>query len=78
MKSDDADREEVFLNLALLARMQRRYDEARGYLQEALKIDPNYGAAKKALESLAGIEKTIEAAETISRQIAGDASGETA
>jgi tetratricopeptide (TPR) repeat protein len=78
LKSDDADREEVFLNLALLARMQRRYDEARGYLQEALKIDPNYGAAKKALESLAGIEKTIEAAETTSRQIAGDATGETA
>jgi tetratricopeptide (TPR) repeat protein len=68
LKSEDVEKDEVFLNLALLARMQRRYDQARQYLQEALQIDPNYDEAKKVLESLAGIENTIEAAEAISRK----------
>ena len=58
--SEDSDKDEVFLNLGLLERAQRRYEEARKHANDALAIDPNYVDAKRLLQSLVGIEETIE------------------
>jgi tetratricopeptide (TPR) repeat protein len=63
--SDDAVKEEVFLNLALMARAQRKYAEARDYAREALTLDPTYPEAKRVLESLVGIEETVESAASL-------------
>jgi tetratricopeptide (TPR) repeat protein len=62
LKADDVDKEEVFLNLALVARAQRQYREARSFLEAALAIDANYDDAKAVLQSLSGIEETIDKA----------------
>jgi tetratricopeptide (TPR) repeat protein len=77
LKSDDVVIEEVLLNLALLARAQRQYAQARSLLQEALRIEPDYADAKTVLASVSDIEKTIELAAAIEAQIAGGAQSET-
>jgi len=69
--SEDVDKEEVFLNLGLLERQQRRYEEARKYAYDALAIDPNYIEAKRLLQSLAGIEETIEFAVLAAKEVTG-------
>jgi tetratricopeptide (TPR) repeat protein len=55
----DADRDEAYLNLALLARAQGRYDEAVALLNEALKVTPDY---PEVIEELAMLEGVQEAA----------------
>jgi hypothetical protein len=55
----------VLLNLALVARAQRQYREARAFLEEALAIDAIYEDAKRVLQSLSGIEKTIDEAASV-------------
>jgi tetratricopeptide (TPR) repeat protein len=62
LTSEDVPKEEVFLNLALMERAQRRYDEARKHINDALALDPNYDEANRVLKSLVGIEQTIEIA----------------
>ena len=63
--TEDVDKDEVLLNLGLIERAQRRYEEARKYANDALAIEPNYESAKALLRSLVGIEETIEFAENI-------------
>jgi tetratricopeptide (TPR) repeat protein len=72
LSSDDVVKEEVFLNLALLARSQRQYREARVFLQEALQIAPDYEDAKAVLESLVDIEKTIEEVSFVAAGVPND------
>jgi tetratricopeptide (TPR) repeat protein len=69
--TEDVDKEEVFLNLGLLERAQRRYEEARKYANDALAIDPNYDQAKRLLQSLVGIEETIEFAARSAKEVTG-------
>jgi tetratricopeptide (TPR) repeat protein len=71
LTSEDAVKEEVLLNLALMERAQRCYEEARKYLNEALAIDPNYDEAKEVLRSLVGIEETIELAARVAEEVTG-------
>jgi tetratricopeptide (TPR) repeat protein len=70
--SDDVVEEEVFLNLALVARAQRQYAEARKLLQRALAKDANYADAKAVLASLSDIENTVELANSIAIDLASD------
>jgi Tfp pilus assembly protein PilF len=70
--SEDVVEEEVFLNLALMARAQRRYAEAREYLQRALAKDASYADAKTVLASLSDIENTVELANSIAIDLASD------
>jgi tetratricopeptide (TPR) repeat protein len=65
LKADDVDREEVFLNLALDARAQRQYQEARAFLEAALAIDANYEDARTVLQSLSDIEETTDNAASV-------------
>jgi len=55
-------RDEAYLNLALVLRAQQRYEEAAACLEQALKLDPKYAAAKKALrdvrETIRFLQKT--------------------
>jgi tetratricopeptide (TPR) repeat protein len=67
----DVEKEEVFLNLGLLARVQRRYEEARKHANDALAINPNYDKAKELLQSLVGIEETIEFAARATKEVTG-------
>jgi tetratricopeptide (TPR) repeat protein len=69
--TEDVDKDEVLLNLGLLERAQRRYEEARKYANDALAIDPNYDSAKRLLQSLVGIEETIEFAASAAKEITG-------
>jgi tetratricopeptide (TPR) repeat protein len=69
--SEDSVQEEVFLNLGLLERAQRRYEEARKHANDALAIDPNYVDAKRLLQSLVGIEETIEFAALAAEEATG-------
>ena len=69
--TEDVDKKEVYLNLGLLERAQRRYEEARKYANDALAIDPNYDSAKRLLQSLVGIEETIEFAASAAKEITG-------
>jgi Tfp pilus assembly protein PilF len=71
-KSEDVVREEVLLNLALMARAQQRYADAREFLQEALTIDPQYEDAKAVMASLADVERTITDAAAVVAQLSGD------
>jgi tetratricopeptide (TPR) repeat protein len=48
----DGCRDEAFLNLGLVLRAQERYEEAAECLEHALKLDPKYTAAKKALRDV--------------------------
>lgn len=70
LSGEDVDKEEAYLNLALIARAERRYEDARAYLKKALEIDPQYSDAKLVLQSLEGIEKTIEKVAEIARMSA--------
>jgi tetratricopeptide (TPR) repeat protein len=72
LKSEDVVREEVLLNLALMARAQQRYADAREFLQEALTIDPQYEDAKAVMASLADVERTITDAAAVVAQLSGD------
>jgi tetratricopeptide (TPR) repeat protein len=65
LKSDDVVREETLLNLALMARSQGLYADARRYAEQALAVTPDYAEAKQMLASLANIETTIESAASI-------------
>jgi len=67
--SEDVVKEEVYLNLALMERAQRHYEEARDHLNDALAIDPNYDDAKRLLQSLVDIEKTIEIAARVTEEL---------
>ncbi len=49
-------RDEAYLNLGLVLRAQERYDEAVLCFEQALKLDPKYAAARKALRD---VKKTI-------------------
>lgn len=69
LTSEDVVTEEVFLNLALMECAQRRYEEARKHLNAALAIDPNYHEAKRVLQSLVGIEETIEIAALVTKEL---------
>lgn len=69
--SEDSVKEEVFLNLALMERAQRHYEEARKHLNDALAIDPNFDEAKRVLQSLVGIEETIEIAALAAEELTG-------
>ena len=69
--TEDVEKEEVFLNLGLLARAQRRYEEARKHANDALAINPNYDKAKELLRSLVGIEETIEFAARTAEEVPG-------
>jgi len=69
--SEDVVKEEVYLNLALMERAQRHYEEARKHLNDALAIDPNYDDAKRLLQSLVDIEKTIEIAARVAEELTG-------
>lgn len=69
LESDDVVREEALLNLALVARAQRQYAEARSLLQEALEIDPDYVDAKAVLASVSDVEKTVELAAALEAQL---------
>jgi tetratricopeptide (TPR) repeat protein len=44
--------DEAFLNLGLLLRAQGRFTEAAGCFEEALRRDPNYRDAKRALRDV--------------------------
>lgn len=70
LRSEDVAKQEVFLNLALLERAQRRYDDARQYLNSALPLQPDYKQAQEALQSMAGIEETIEFAALAAEEVA--------
>jgi tetratricopeptide (TPR) repeat protein len=70
--TEDVDKEEVFLNLGLLERAQRRYEEARKHANDALAINPNYDRAKELLQSLIGIEETIEFAARAAKEVTGN------
>lgn len=67
LSGEDVDKEEAYLNLALIARAERRYQDARVYSQNALEIDSEYSDAKAVLQSIENIEKTIEKAASIAR-----------
>ena len=69
--SEDVVKEEVYLNLALMERAQRHYEEARKHLNDALAIDPNYDDAKRLLRSLVDIEQTIEIAARVAEELTG-------
>jgi tetratricopeptide (TPR) repeat protein len=69
--TEDVDKDEVLLNLGLIERAQRRYEEARKYANDALAIDPNYDQAKRLLQSLVGIEETIEFAACAAKEVTG-------
>ena len=71
LTTEDVDKEEVFLNLGLLERAQRRYEEARKHANDALAIEPSYDKAKKLLQSLVGIEETIEFAARAAKEVTG-------
>ena len=45
-------RDEAYLNLGLVLRAQERYDEAATCFEQALKLDPKYVAARKALRDV--------------------------
>ncbi len=45
-------RDEAYLNLGLVLRSQQRYEEAASCLEQALKLDPKYAAARKALRDV--------------------------
>jgi tetratricopeptide (TPR) repeat protein len=49
---DEGYIEEAFLNLALVLRSQEQFDEAADCLREAIRIDPEYSAAKKVLRDV--------------------------
>ena len=70
--TEDVDKDEVLLNLGLIERAQRRYAEARKYATDALAIDPNYDSAKRLLQSLVGIEETIEFAARAAKEAIGN------
>ncbi len=69
--SEDVVKEEVYLNLALMERAQRQYEQARKHLNDALAIDPNYDDAKRLLQSLVDIEKSIEIAARVAEELTG-------
>ena len=69
--TEDVDKDEVLLNLGLIERAQRRYEEARKYANDALAIDPNYDGAKRLLQSLVGIEETIQFAACAAKEVTG-------
>ena len=45
-------RDEAYLNLGLVLRAQERHDEAATCFEQALKLDPKYVAARKALRDV--------------------------
>jgi tetratricopeptide (TPR) repeat protein len=45
-------RDEAYLNLGLVLRAQERHDEAAICFEQALKLDPNYAEAQKALRDM--------------------------
>ncbi len=45
-------RDEAYMNLGLVLRAQERYDEAATCFEQALKLDPKYAAARKALRDV--------------------------
>jgi TPR repeat protein len=57
---EDIDRDEVFLNMGLVLRAMKRYNEARLAFQEALKLNPTYQEAQWNLEGLLDIEETLQ------------------
>jgi Tfp pilus assembly protein PilF len=69
--SDDVVRDEVFVNLALIARAQKHYDEARALLEQALTIDANNEDAKAVLVSLRDIERSVAEAALVAQRISG-------
>jgi len=56
---EDIDRDEVFLNMGLVLRAMKRYNEAILAFQEALKLNPTYQEAQWNLEGLLDIEETL-------------------
>jgi tetratricopeptide (TPR) repeat protein len=69
LTSDDVVRDEVFLNLALIARAQKHYDEARALLEQALALDANNEDTKAVLASIRDIEKSVAEAASIAERI---------
>ena len=59
------NKDEAYLNLGLVLRAQRRYDEAAAALQQALRITPEYPEAQQALDSLAGVREAMKLAEEV-------------
>lgn len=57
---EDIDRDEVFLNMGLVLRAMKKYNEAILAFQEALKINPTYQEAQWNLEGLFDIEETSQ------------------
>lgn len=52
--------DEAFLNLGLALRAKREYPAAVEAFKNALDLDPDYAEARTALNSLAGIDETLE------------------
>jgi tetratricopeptide (TPR) repeat protein len=69
--TEDVDKDEVLLNLGLIERAQRCYEKARKHANDALAIDPNYDQAKRLLQSLVGIEETIQFAACAAKEVTG-------
>ena len=44
--------DEAFFNLGLVLRAQERFEEAAGCFREAIRIDPKYRVAKRALRDV--------------------------
>jgi len=57
---EEIDRDEVFLNIGLVLRAMKRYNEAILAFQEALKLNPTYQEAQWNLEGLLDIEETLQ------------------
>ncbi|MEK8020581.1 MAG: tetratricopeptide repeat protein [Candidatus Parabeggiatoa sp.] len=63
LKSEERD--EAFLNMALVLRAKGQYSPAIEALKQALEINPSYQEAQSVLNGLIGIEQTIEKARKI-------------
>jgi len=59
------ERDEAFLNIALVLRAMGKYSEAIEALKQALEINPSYQEAQSVLNGLIGIEQTIDKARKI-------------
>ena len=60
-------RDEAYLNLGLVLRAQERYDEAATCFEQALKLDPKYVAARKALRD---VRNTMRFSKELRREVA--------
>ncbi|HID99941.1 MAG TPA: tetratricopeptide repeat protein [Thiotrichaceae bacterium] len=63
LKSEERD--EAFLNIALVFRAMGQYSQAIEALKQALEINPSYQEAQSVLNGLIGIEETIDKARKI-------------